>query len=239
MYRLLIISILAFAGLAHAEEIVQAETARAWKSDFEMGFVQTGGNTQTQTLNAKGKFVWDSDPIRTNVEATALSSKDQKVSTSERYTASIQEDWKMSKVDYLFGRVGFLTDRFDGYKRRLRETIGYGRDLIKDKTLHWKAEVGGGLRQSTLTTNEKQNDTIGRAATAVVWKINDAATFMQELSTEGGKRGFVSNSLTALQQKLNGRLSTKISFSAQHTSKVPLGIKKMNTETAITLVWSY
>jgi len=236
---LLIVSLLSFCGFAYAEEAVQAEEPKSWKSDLELGFVQTGGNTQTQTLNAKGKVVWDGDALRSTVEATALSSKDRKVTTSERYTASIQEDWKMSKVDYLFGRVGFSTDRFDGYKRRIRETVGYGRDLIKNDELHWKGEIGAGMRQTTLTTNEKQNDAIGRASTAVMWKINDAATFTQDLSTEGGKQGFVSNSVTAVQQKLNGRLSTKISFSAQHTSKVPVATKKLNTETAISLVWSY
>ena len=240
MRRLLIIlSIFSFCSFSYAEETVQANEPKSWKSDLELGYVQTGGNTQTQTLNTKGKVVWDGDAFRTTVEATALSSRDGKVMTSERYTASIQEDWKMSKVDYLFGRVGFSSDRFDGYKRRLRETVGYGRDLIKNDELHWKGEIGAGMRQTTLTNNEKQNDAIGRASTAVVWKINNAATFTQELSTEGGKKGFVSNSLTALQQKLNGRLSTKLSFSAQHTSKVPAGIKKVNTETAVTLVWSY
>ena len=236
---LIIISILAFSGFAHAEENVQAETERAWKSDLELGFVQTGGNTQTQTLNANGKLVWDHDTFRSTVEGSALSSRDGKAMTAERYTASIQEDWKMSKIDYLFGRIGFATDRFDGFKRRLRETVGYGRDLIKRSDLHWKAEIGAGMRQTTFTTNEKRNDAIGRASTAVMWKINDAATFTQDLSTEGGKQGFVSNSVTAVQQKLNGRLSTKISFSAQHTSKVPVATKKLNTETAISLVWSY
>jgi len=235
----LLFSVLIASGLAYADEAVVAEEPKSWKSDLELGFVQTGGNTQTQTLNAKGKVVWDGDEFRTTLEGTALSSRDGKVMTSERYTAAIQEDWKMSEVDYLFARVGFSTDRFDGYKRRIRETLGYGRDLIKSDELHWKAELGAGMRQTTLTDNTKKNDAIGRASTAVVWKINDAATFTQDLSTEGGKEGYVSNSVTALQQKLNGRLSTKLSFSAQHTSKVPAGTKKVNTETAITLVWSY
>jgi len=210
-----------------------------WKTDLELGFVQTGGNTQTQTVNAKGKAVGDGKEFRTTIEGAALSARDGKATTAEKYSASIQEDWKMSEVDYLFGRVGFDTDRFGGFKHRIRETAGYGRDLIKNETLHWKAELGAGARQTSLTTNEKQNETIGRASTAVKWKINDAATFAQELSSEGGKQGFVSNSVTSLQQKLNSRLATKLSFSAQHTSKVPVGTKKLNTETAVTLVWSY
>jgi len=236
---LLIVSMLSFSGFAYAEEVVQVEEPKSWKSDLELGFVQTGGNTQTQTLNAKAKVVWDAEEFRSTVEAAAMSSKDGKATTAEKYSASIQEDWKMSETDYLFGRVGFDTDRFGGFKRRLRETVGYGRELIKNDELHWKAEIGAGARQSTSTANQKTNEIIGRVSTAVKWKINDAATFTQELSSEGGKNGFVSNSVTAVQQKLNSRLSTKIAFSTQHTSKVPVATKKLNTETAISLVWSY
>lgn len=231
---IMMIPLLLFCASANA-----SENTGFWKTELEIGFVQTGGNTQTQTVNAKGKAVGEDDKFRTTIEGTALSAKDGKVTTTEKYSASIQEDWKLSELDYLFGRVGFDTDRFGGFKRRLRETLGYGRDLIKEETLHWKAEIGVGIRQTTFTTNQKKNEAIGRASTAIKWNINDAATFTQELSTEGGKEGFVSNSVSALQQKLNSRLATKLSFSAQHTSKVPAGTKKLNTETAITLVWSY
>ncbi len=231
---LMVVLVLAFAGSA-----VATEEKRFWKSDLELGFVQTGGNTQTRTLNAKGKLVGDGDILRTTIEGSALSTTDRKTTTAEKYNASIQEDWKMTAYDYLFGRLGFDTDRFGGFKRRLSETIGYGRELIKSETLDWKIELGAGARQTTLIPAENRNEIIGRASTGVRWKINDAATFTQTLSSEGGKEGFVSKSVTALQQKLNSRLASKISFLAQHTSKVPVGTKNTNTEIGLTLVWSY
>lgn len=235
----LLASMLAFVATAQAEDMTPEADATLWKSDLELGFVQTGGNTQTKNMNAKGNVVAEADVFRTTLEATALSSSDNNSTTSEKYTASLQEDWKTSEVDYLFGRLGFSTDRFGGFKRRLRETVGYGRDLIKNDALHWKAEVGGGLRQTTFVSSAKKNDVIARVSTGVTWKMNEAATFIQKLSSEGGKEGFVTNSVTAIQNKLNGSLSSKISYSVQNTSKVPVGTKKTDTELAVALVWSY
>jgi len=236
MRRLLtMVSMLTFAGTAVAAEEVKG----FWKTDLELGFVQTGGNTQTRTLNAKGKFVGDGESLRSTFEGSALSTTDQKVTTAEKYSASIQEDWKFSERGYLFGRVGFDTDRFGGFKRRLSETVGYGRDVIKRDDLSWKMELGFGARQTILIPVARKSEIIGRSATAIKWMISDSATFTQDLNTEGGREGFVSKSVTALQNKLNERLSSKIAFSAQHTSTVPAGTKKVNTETAITLVWSY
>jgi len=240
MRKLLLLSLmLAFTGVAQAEDIAPEQATTIWKSDVELGFVQTGGNTQTKNLNTKGKVVAEADVFRTTLEATALSSSDNQGTTSEKYTTSLQEDWKMSEVDYLFGRLGFVSDRFGGYRQRLSETVGYGRDLIKNDDVHWKAEVGGGLRQTRLISTTRQNDTIARASTGITWKINEAATLIQDLSSEGGKDGFVTNSVTALQNKLNGHLSSKISYSVQNNSKVPVGTKKTDTELAVALVWSY
>jgi len=231
----MIISILVFAGTAAAAE----ESKGFWKSDLELGFVQTGGNTQTRTLNSKGKLVGDGESLRSTIEGSAINTTDKKTKTAERYSASIQEDWKFSERGYLFGRLAFDTDRFGGFKRRLSETVGYGRDIIKRDDLTWKMELGIGARQTTLIPAARKNELIGRSATAIMWKISESAIITQDLNTEGGREGFVSKSATALQNKLNGYLSSKIAFSAQHTSTVPVGTKKVNTETAITLVWSY
>ncbi|MES0372183.1 MAG: DUF481 domain-containing protein [Mariprofundaceae bacterium] len=245
MYRLfftmsvLTLTFMAFAAVGSVSVAMAEEEAGFWKSDLELGFVQTGGNTQVRTLNTKAKLVGDGETLRTTLEGSALSTTDRNATTAEKYSASIQEDWKFSEYDYLFGRVGFETDRFGGFTRRISETVGYGRELVKSDELHWKAEIGAGARQTELIPAENRNEVIGRSSTTIKWKISDGATLTQDLNTEGGREGFVSHSVTALRHKLNSSLSSKISFSVQHTSKVPVGTKNTNTETAITLVWSH
>ena len=233
MYPLLVVLLFSFAGSGAAEE------DKYWKSDLEFGFVQTSGNTHTRTLISKGTLLGEGESLRTSIEGSAINTSDQGTTTAEKYVASIQEDWKLSERDYIFSRFGFDTDRFGGFKRRLSETVGFGRDVVKLDDFVWKMEIGAGARQTTLIPEKKQNEVIGRSATSINWKLNDNVTFIQKVNTEGGKEGFVSNSVTALQSKLNGSLSSKITYSAKHTTKVPAGNKKLDTETAVTLVWSY
>ncbi|MDQ6995630.1 MAG: DUF481 domain-containing protein, partial [Mariprofundaceae bacterium] len=159
--------------------------------------------------------------------------------TSEKYSVSIQADWKISQLSYVFSRIAADSDRFTGIRSRLAETVGYGRNLIHDDVIHWKAELGLGARQTVFIAFPRKNDTVGRLSTDIQWIVSDSTLLSQELNTEGGKEGFVSHSVTALQQKISDALSSKISFSAEHTSKVPVGIKNINTETAVTLVWAY
>jgi len=210
-----------------------------WTSNMELGYVQTAGNTQTQTIHSKVKMMQDLEVFRTTLEGSALSSSDQVKTTSEKYSASLQEDWKFSERSYVVARLAFDSDRFAGIQSRYVETLGYGRTLWNDDVWHWNVEVGVGARQTQSIPKQRKNDGIVRASTDASWKVSEHATLAQKLNTEGGKEGFLSRSVTSLQQQLNENLSSKISFSAEHSSKVGAGVKHLNTELAVTLVLSY
>lgn len=215
------------------------EQPGGWKSNVELGAVQTSGNTQTFIINAKGKFVHEGIKLRDTIIGSANNSTDNNTTTAESYEASWQEDWKISERDYLFVRYGFQSDRFAGFRRRTSETIGYGRDLIKTDTIHWKGEIGGGLRQIQYVDRSKKSEGVLRSATGLNWKVNDSATFTQDVSTEGGKNGWATESITALQHALNSHLSSKIAVKVEHNSKVPALTKKTDVETAVTLVVNF
>jgi len=215
------------------------ENAGGWKSNVELGAVKTSGNTKTFIINAKGKFVHEGIKLRDTITASANNSTDNNTTTAESYDASLQEDWKITERDYLFIRYGFQSDRFAGFKRRTSETVGYGRDLIKTDMLHWKAEIGGGLRQTRFVNNSNKSEAILRGATGLSWKVSDSALFTQDLSTEGGKNGWATESITALQHKLNSHLSSKISVKVEHNSKVIAPVKSTDVESAVTLVLNF
>jgi len=200
-----------------------------WASNVELGYVQTGGNTQTKTIHSKLKSILDIDRFRTTLEGSVLNSSDQVKTTAEKYTASLQEDWKFSKKSYVLLRLAFDSDRFAGIKTRYVETVGYGRTLLNDDVWHGNMEIGVGSRQTQLIPSQRKNDVIARASTGWKWFMTEHTTLAQTLNTEGGKEGFLSHSVTSLQQQINETLSSKIAFSSEHTSKVPVGVKKLNT----------
>jgi len=213
--------------------------AGEWAGNAELGFVQTGGNTDTSSLNVKGKAINDADDWRSTVEAGVLQSKDTGAITSEKYNFSIQQDWKGLSTGYLFARFGYEQDKFGGYNSRTSETVGYGFDILKSDDKQWNAEVGAGARQTEDVAGVKVSDTVARASTVFNWKISEVATFSQELKTEGGQEGYITNSVTALTNQVAGNLSSKISYAVQNNSKAPVGTKASDTILSASLVFSY
>lgn len=232
-------AIACLAGFSLSPMAQAAEHNSPWRNNIELGAVQTAGNTQTLTVNAKLKSVYEVEHWRTTVTGNAVNSSANKATTAEKYEASIQQDWKISKRDYIFGRVGFESDRFAGFKRRTAETVGYGRQLVKTATFAWQGEIGAGLRQTKKTDLTSESEAVARVGTNLGWQFSESSKLSQDLNSEGGAKGWTTKSVTALQTALNSHLSSKISLSLTHNSKVPAGTKKLDTETAITLVVNF
>ena len=92
--------ILLFAGVllpwtVFAEEAPKEQAKNKYNGNVEVGFINTGGNTQTQTLNAKAKVVAEYDPWRQTLQLQALNSSDKKTTTAERYLAKLKTDYSV------------------------------------------------------------------------------------------------------------------------------------------------
>ena len=78
---------------------------------------------------------------------------------------------------------------------------------------------------------------MARGAAKLMWKVSKTSKFTEELTTEVGEDETVIKSVTALSAKVNGSLSTKLSYTVKNTSDVPPGIHKTDSEMAVTLVF--
>ena len=214
--------------------------ASTWKGNVELGILITNGNTKTKNITFKSQVIKESDRWRHTLKAEALNSSDKGTTTAERYLASGKSDFKLSDRSYLFGLVAYENDRFSGYNYRVAETLGYGYSLIKRPALTLDLEAGAGARQSRIIiTDESRNEAVLHLAGNLGWKISDNATFTQSLSTDIAQKSTITKSVTALTNQIVGNLQSKISFTAQNNSQVPAGTTKLDTETAVTLVYNF
>lgn len=221
-------------------EAALADTTSTWKGNAELGILVTNGNTKTKNITAKSKVIKNSDRWRHTLKAEILNSSQNGTTNAERYYAYGKSDLKLSDRSYMFGLLTYENDRFSGYNYRIAETLGYGYNLIKRPALTLDLEGGVGARQSkVITTNETQNEAVLHLAGNLGWKISENATFTEELSTDIADKATITKSVTALTNQIVGNLQSKISFTAQNTSQVPAGTTKLDTETAVTLVYSF
>lgn len=211
-----------------------------WTGNVEFGYVKTGGNTDTSNLNLKAKAETSWEKWRNAVNFEAASSTTDSVTTAERYLLSDQASRQYTEHSYSFVFLGYENDRFSGYDYRLSGIAGYGYRVYSEPDLTMDLEVGPGLRRSKLDTGSTDNEFIGRGAFKLKWLISKTSTFSEDINSDVGDNSVVTRSVTALQSKINGSLSSKITYTVAHNSDVPdPSIKKTDTELAVTLVYTF
>lgn len=210
-----------------------------WKSNVELGIVNTTGNTETKTTNAKAKAATETEKWRHTLTYESLSSSDQGVKTAERYEVNGQSDYKLDKKNFFFAMINYEDDEFSGYQYRMTEAIGYGRRLIDKPDLTLDLEIGPGARQSKSDSGDTENETLIRGAGKLAWKISKSSSFTENLSIDSSKENTITKSVSALTAQINGSLATKITYTIKNNSDVPPGVEKTDTETAVTLVYTF
>ncbi len=234
----------------YAADEKTAKEKSPWKSEVELGFIRTTGNTETQTTALKADATYEVDKWRHNAHAEGYGQQSkvdtgETVVSAERYELSGKSDYKFSELDYMFGLLKLQKDRFSGYVYDHIVSVGYGRKLIKQDSMELDVEIGPGARFFKVDTAPGAVDA-GNDSEAVLrlsgkywWAITGNSKFTQEVSTEIGETITSSQSITGLQANINSTLALKFTYTLRHKTKVPEGNEKLDTETAMTLVYSF
>lgn len=212
----------------------------SWKGNVELGIVTTTGNTKTETINAKAKAVTEREKWRHTVSLESLNTSNGSDTTAERYVVNGQSDYKFGEHDYFFAMINYENARFSGYDYRVSEALGYGRRVVAKTAVTLDLEIGPGARQSKLDSGGSEDEFTLHGAAKLAWKVSDTSTFTTDLRVVTGEDTTVTKSVTALTAQINGSLATKITYTIKNTSDVPTNdIEKTDTETAVTLVYSF
>ena len=237
----LTVSLFVITSQAIAAEQADKETDKksVWNGEAELGFVKTTGNTETESFVLKAKAIHQRNKWKNTARGEALRNADGDIVTAEKYFLSGKSEYTFRDRSYVFGLVTYDDDRFSGFNYQLLGVLGYGRVVMERESVKLNLEVGAGGRQSDPEIGDTDNEAVLRAAGDFEWKISKSATFIQELSSDIGEDKTITRSLTALTTKINSYLSSRIAYQLKHTSEVPVGIEKTDTEFTFTLLFKY
>ncbi len=243
---LLVLNTGAMAATASATDSAAANTAldKGWESTAELGIVVTSGNTKTSSTSGKFDTNKEVEKWRFNLHAETLSSSSDNVKSAEKYLASGQANYKFNKFDYMFGLLTYNKDLFSGYEYQSTIAAGYGRRILNNDTMTLDLEAGPGVRFSKVDTSidpnaEARSQAVLRTAAKYRWTISDNSKFSEDLTSEASHESSVTKSVTGLTAKVNSSLAMKVTVTLTRTTHVPVGTKENDTETALTLVYSF
>lgn len=238
------------AGLLLAStQVNAADEVPPWAVSAELGAITTSGNTQGTSITGKVDAKQETEHWSNEYIASAFFKEDQKTTDSgehiteksaEKYLISAKGGYKLdSDHATLFVLGSHTRDQFGAYLDYSLLAAGYGDQLYSGDDLTIDAEIGPGYFKGKTAEDERQNGMMLRGAAALNWKISSSATFRQNVSYElasGNKRSIAESSLST---KINGSMQMKAAFLIQHDSVVPVGKKSTDTQTSLTLVYSF
>ena len=245
-YGLMLTCLLLMSSNVLAEQEDKLAEKSPWRSTVGLGFIRTTGNTATQVLSAKADVTYEVERWRHNGYAEGYSNEVEDdtgntVVSAERYELSGKSDYKFSELDYVFGLVKLQKDRFSGFEYEHIVSFGYGRKAIRQDNMELDLEIGPGERFLKVDAigAESDKEALLRLSADYWWQITGNSKFSQRLTTEIGEEMTSTESITAIRANINSTLALKFSYTIRHKTKVPADTEKTDTETAMTLVYSF
>lgn len=230
----------------HADD---ANTTKPWQTSAELGAITTSGNTSGTSVTGKLDARQDTTHWSNEYVVSAFFKEDRKTDeTGVSYTEKAAEKYVLSakggyKLDNdhakLFVLGSHTRDEFGAYREYSLLAAGYGDRLYQSKTVVLDAEIGPGYYRGTTSDDTKERGAMVRTAASLDWTISDSALFRQTVSFEAGADNKRSLAESSINTKINGSMQMKAAFLIQHDSQVPQGKKSTDTQTSLTLVYSF
>ncbi|WP_241984212.1 DUF481 domain-containing protein [Aliidiomarina sedimenti] len=242
--------VLSSAALAQ-ENQAEAED-QAWKIETEVGLLIRTGNTESQSWKGKLNLARDVERWRHQAEFDYYRQETENeagedVIDADRFFAAAQTNRKFSDDSrsslFLYG--SYEDDRLNSYDFQSTIAAGYGNRYTWNEGLYADFEIGPGYSyDKRIDTGETSGEWILRLAGKLNWDITANSRFTQSMSTEVGNDNTRTRSVSALTANINSSLAMRVSLTLTHNDTVyPIEDgslpEKLDTETAVTLVYSF
>ena len=220
-----------------------------WFTSAELGAITTSGNTTgtsvTGKIDARHETAnWSHEFIVSGFfKEDEYENEDGNVERSksaERFAASAKASLKLlgeNKRAFVIG--SHVTDRFGAYSRYSSIAVGHGSRWLNTADTSLDVEIGPGYFAGERATGEDESGLTVRGAAQLRWRVSPSAFFAQTVSVEKGTSNTRSVAETSLSTKINSTMQMKAGFSARNDSSVPDGKKNTDTQTSLTMVYSF
>lgn len=224
-----------------------------WKGQGELGGFRSTGNTRNLGVSGGIKLVKDAVKWRLNFQARANYERNKGKTTRDQLNATIEPNYKFSKKLYAYGLAQFERDRLQGFSARYTLSGGLGYELVKTKDLRLAIKAGPAFRVTDFADGPSESSLAGLIGLDFDWKISDHLKFSQDAggTWASDAQGYTSavavidsdnatfKATSALDAKLIGRLSARLSYTIEHETNPPVDRFKTDTLSRASLVYDF
>ncbi len=205
---------------------------------FNLGYLATHSATTNTSLNTELKAGYNTPTWQHRIDLQAISSTTNGQTTAEQYYGAGQSNHLINKRSYVFGFVGYIHDRFSGYRYQASAVAGYGHRVIDTKNQLLKLELGVGATQAEQITGQSARSPAARGREIYHWQFSDNGVLSQSLTLEKSNFNLYSQFQTSVQAQLVSNLAFVISYSVQHNANVPSGSPQTTSAASVSVQYT-
>ncbi|GAB3452522.1 DUF481 domain-containing protein [Massilia terrae] len=236
----------------HAPLTVKAPDKMAegsWFTSAELGAITTSGNTNGTSVTGKIDARHETSNWSDEYIASGYFKEDEihnadgtrtRERSAERYALSAKAAFKLlGEGQRAFVLGSHVDDKFGAYTKYSSLSVGYGSQLFKSESKTLDVEIGPGYFHGAHAAAPSESGMTVRGAALFRWALSSSAWFAQNFSVEHGTSNTHTIAETALSTKINDTMQMKAGFSLRSDTSVPVDKKNTDTQTSLTVVYSF
>tara|TARA_R110001583_G_scaffold34314_1_gene115397 strand:- start:9116 stop:10003 length:888 start_codon:yes stop_codon:yes gene_type:complete len=248
--------------LSSIEKTVQTDTVNGRPTltgSAELGFLYKSGNTQSADIKTGidlrfGQDRWSSSlNVDLLIKKADIENEDTGdlhfKTTDQKWTIASQTNYHLdsSEKHYIYGTVWYEQNEFSSFTKQSSVSTGWGKHWYKTNKASLWGDIGPGFKSDQFrATDEEPTKTITswiiQTQALYIRKLGDHVEFEQYFSAKQAiKTG--ENSIykaeTSMTTKLISTLQLKFTFTVNYNTDVEEAKKNLDTQTAMTLVYSF
>ncbi len=210
-----------------------------WERKAELSLVSAGGNTDTQTLGAGASLIFRPGTWTTEGRTAFLRSRASDALTAKSFVADLREARALTPRVEVFGRFGYLSDRFAGIEHRSTVDGGAGYRLLTGPVHSLRVDAGLGYSREARVTGDDLSFPLANFGTAYKYTLSktadmsDAAILTAPLDNRDAWRFGNAFTLTATVTRI---LSLKLSHDLKFNHSPVAGFEKTDRLASVALV---
>ena len=228
------------SGSMQAEEATEA--AKPIKATMNVGYVQTGGNTEVVTMLASDKIAWKTGSWTYTQDGEAVYGKNQGTENAGRYDFGLRADDGLSSRLSLYGLTSYKRNTYGGVEHQFDESVGAAYHAILPQPQLLDLEFGFGLLQRRTTEPRDENFSTARVAALYKYFFAGKATFEASSDWVVNLQHTDDSDVEAvakLAAPLATGLSINLGYDAQYRSKPLPGLERLDWTVSTGLQLSY
>ena len=215
-------------------------------------YLQTDGNTESQTLSADAKIQRSFSRAKITAEGKGLYGKKEDDTTEKSWIASLKFDQNVTDRTYLYALETADRNTLKGIEIRFNHQGGLGHYFIKAEKDTLKVEIGAGyVREHQVLVDpsdplskikDKKGYPSGRAYGEYTHTFTETTRFEQTVEYLPNLRemeDYMINEESAFITNLFGQFALKVSFSVTFDHLPPEGFKKSDRLFKTALLYTF